>query len=152
MQPGAREAPASGWIANGAHLLPLRVYFEDTDLAGVVYYANYLRFLERGRSELLRRLDIDQQAAFEAGLGVYAVADLQIRYLRPARLDDALLVETCCLAVGGASVRMRQRVLRGRETLADAFVRAAFLTPDGRPCRQPDQWMEKFRELLATTP
>lgn len=149
MSPGASKAPASGWVSNGAHHLPVRVYFEDTDLAGVVYYANYLRFLERGRSDLLRLLQIDQRATYEAGQGVYAVADLQIRYLLPARLDDALLVETRCLAVGGASVRMRQRVLRGRDILVDSNVRVGFLAPDGRPCRQPDAWMEKFRALMS---
>ena len=149
MPTGAPKAPASGWIADGVHHLPLRIYFEDTDLAGVVYYANYLRFLERGRSDLLRLVGVDQRASFEAGLGVYAVADLRIRYLRPARLDDALLVETRCLAVGGASVRMRQRVLRDREILVDAEVRAGFLSPDGRPCRQPEEWLEKFRHLAA---
>ncbi len=148
MDPGAREAPSCGWIERGAHRLPLRVYFEDTDLAGVVYYANYLRFLERGRSDLLRLVGIDQRATFEAGLGVYAVADLSIRYLRPARLDDALVVETRCLAVGGASVRMEQRVLRGPDLLVEARVRAGFLAADGRPGRQPDAWMEKFRALL----
>lgn len=141
-------APASGLIEAGVHRLAVRVYFEDTDLSGIVYHANYLRFLERGRSDLLRGLGIGQRQAFEAGVGVYAVADLSIRYLRPARLDDDLLVETRCLAIGGASVTMEQRILRGQELLIEASVRAGFLTPEGRPRRQPADWVEKFRAML----
>jgi acyl-CoA thioester hydrolase len=130
------------------HRFAVRVYFEDTDLSGVVYHANYLRYMERARSDLLRVVGIGQRAAFEAGEGVYAVADLSIRYRAPARLDDDLLVETRCLALGGASVTMAQRVLRGRELLADATVRAGFLTPAGRPRRQPAAWLEAFAQLL----
>ena len=145
---GVFPAPASGTVDAGVHRLGVRVYFEDTDLSGIVYHANYLRFMERGRSDLLRVLGIAQRAAFEAGEGVYAVADLSIRYLRPARLDDDLLVETRCLAIGGASVTMEQRILRGAELLIEATVRAGFLTPGGRPRRQSADWVEKFRAML----
>ncbi|MCG2839802.1 YbgC/FadM family acyl-CoA thioesterase [Sandaracinobacter sp. RS1-74] len=145
---GAFPAPVSGRIADGAHRLAVRVYFEDTDLSGVVYHANYLRFMERGRSDLLQVLGIDQRAAHEAGDGVYVVADLQIRYLRPARLNDDLLVETRCRALGAAQVSMGQRILRGAEVLIEAQVRAGFLTPEGRPRRQPADWMQKFRTML----
>ncbi len=140
--------PASGKLDAGVHRLGVRVYFEDTDLSGIVYHANYLRFMERGRSDLLRVLGIAQREAYEAGEGVYAVADLSIRYLRPAKLDDALVVETRCTALGGASVTMQQRILRGDELLIDATVRAGFLTPGGRPRRQPDEWVTKFRSML----
>jgi acyl-CoA thioester hydrolase len=136
-------------IDGGTHLYACRVYFEDTDLSGVVYHANYLRFMERARSDLLRVLGIDQRAMFEAGEGVYAVADIAIRYASPARLDDDLVIETTCLAVGGASVTMRQRLLRADTLLVDATVRAGFLTPGGRPRRQPADWVERFRALLA---
>lgn len=152
-QPGARIAPATGVIQDdGAggrvHRFPLRVYFEDTDFSGVAYHANYLRWMERARSDLLRVVGIDQRGAFEAGEGVYAVADLQIRYRSPARLEDDLLVETRCIALGGASVTMEQRVLRGDTLLADATVRAGFLTPGGRPRRQPAEWLDLFGRLL----
>ena len=130
------------------HRFPVRVYFEDTDLSGVVYHANYLRYMERARSDLLRVLGIDQRAAFESGEGVYAVADLQLKYLRPAKLDEDLLIETRCLALGGASVRMEQRIFRGDDLLVDAQVRAGFLTPGGRPRRQPAAWMTAFAVLL----
>jgi acyl-CoA thioester hydrolase len=132
------------------HRFAVRVYFEDTDLSGVVYHANYLRYMERARSDLLRVVGIGQRAAFEAGEGVYAVADLSIRYRAPARLDDDLLVETRCLALGGASVTMGQRVLRGADLLAEATVRAGFLTPAGRPRRQPAAWLEAFERLLPS--
>jgi acyl-CoA thioester hydrolase len=130
------------------HRFPVRVFFEDTDLSGVVYHANYLRFMERARSDLLRVLGIEQRTAFDAGEGVYAVADLQIRYVAPARLDDALVVETRCLSLGGASVAMGQRILRHGTLLTDATVRAGFLTPAGRPRRQPADWIARFQTML----
>ncbi len=149
---GAIPAPATGVIGHdasgGVHRFPLRVYFEDTDFSGVAYHANYLRWMERARSDLLRVLGIDQRSAFESGEGVYAVADLAIRYRSPARLDDDLLVETRCVALGGASVTMDQRVLRGADLLAEATVRAGFLTPGGRPRRQPADWLERFGRLM----
>jgi acyl-CoA thioester hydrolase len=145
-------APVSGQIADGVHQLAVRIYFEDTDLSGVVYHANYLRFMERGRSDLLRLLGIDQRAAHEGGEGVYVVADLSIRYLLPARLNDDLLVETRCLALGAATVSMGQRILRGEQVLIEATVRAGFLTPDGRPRRQPADWIERFRTMIPPAP
>ena len=148
MAAGAAPAPVSGVVENGVHRFPVRVYFEDTDLSGIVYHANYLRFMERARSDLLRVVGIDQRGAFESGEGVYAVADVQLKYLRPAKLDDDLLIETRCLALGGASVSMGQRIFRGEELLVDAQVRAGFLTPGGRPRRQPAAWMTAFAALL----
>ena len=141
---------SAGIIADGVHRFALRVYFEDTDLSGLVYHANYLRFMERARSDLLERLGIDQRATFDAGDGVYAVADLSIRYVTPARLGDALIVETRCLNLGGATVSMGQRILRGETLLADATVRAAFLSLSGRPQRQPADWLARFQAMLAT--
>jgi acyl-CoA thioester hydrolase len=96
METGGADQPAhqphSGRFDGVERRLPIRVYFEDTDLSGVVYHANYLRFMERGRSDMLRLAGIDQRAVFEAGEGAYAVASLAIRYRAPARLDDALVV------------------------------------------------------------
>ena len=135
-------------MRGGTHLFPLRVYFEDTDVAGIVYYANYLRFMERARSDMLRLAGIDQRAALEAGTGVYAVAEVSIRYKAPARLGDALTVVTRIEQVRAASVLIQQRVMRGDEVLADARVTAAFLTPEGRPRRQPAEWLERFERLM----
>ena len=131
-----------------AHLFPLRVYFEDTDVAGIVYYANYLRFIERARSDMLRLIGVDQRGALEGGEGVYVVAELSVKYRAPARLADDLVVVTEIEAVRAASVLIHQRVMRGDEILADARVTAAFLTPDGRPRRQPREWTLAFERLL----
>jgi acyl-CoA thioester hydrolase len=113
----------------------------------MVYYANYLRFMERARSDLLRLIGVDQRVALEGGEGVYAVADVSIKYRAPARLGDDLLVLTEVKAVRAASVLIHQRVMRGDEILTDAMVTAAFLTPEGRPRRQPRDWVDMFERL-----
>ncbi len=141
------DHPAAGRFEGGEHRFPLRVYFEDTDLSGVVYHANYLRYMERARSDMLRAAGIDQRGAFESGQGVYAIVDLAIRYRRPARLDDDLLVVSRMVDTKAASCVIHQRVMRGRVLVADADVTAAFLSPEGRPRRQPDAWLDAFRRL-----
>ena len=143
------EQPYTGAFKGNTHYFALRVYIEDTDLGGVVYHANYLRFLERARSDLLRAVGVDQRATFEKGEGIYAVADLHIKYCRPARFDDTLVVATCLNEIRGASCVLCQKIMRGNELVADATVTVAFLTPEGRPRRQPPAWVEKFRRLQA---
>jgi len=145
---GDAPKPADGIMRGRAHLFPLRVYFEDTDVAGIVYYANYLRFIERARSDMLRLIGVDQRGALEGGEGVYAVAEIAVKYRAPAKLGDDLLVLTEIEAVRAASVLIHQRVMRGDQLLADARVTAAFLTPDGRPRRQPREWTLAFERLL----
>ena len=142
------DPTALGRFEGAAHHYPVRVYFEDTDLSGVVYHANYLRFMERARSDMLRAVGIGQRAAFDDGEGVYAVADLSIRYRAPARLDDDLTVVSTVVAVGGATATIHQRVMRGVEILTDARVTAAFLSRDGRPRRQPRTWVDAFKTLI----
>ena len=144
---GALDRPHEGRFVGNEHRYPVRVYFEDTDVAGIVYYANYLRFMERARSEMLRAAGIGQRDTLEAGGGVYAVAEVAIKYRRPAKLDDALIVSSRVREVRAASCVIHQRVMRGDEILADAFVTAAFLSPEGRPKRQPREWVEKFERL-----
>ena len=141
------DQPAEGRFAGREHRFPVRVYFEDTDLSGIVYHASYLRFMERARSDMLRAAGIDQRAAFEAGEGVYAVANLSIRYARPAKLDDALVVSSRLMDYGAATCRIHQRVIRGGELLTDADVVAAYISPQGRPRRQPRAWIETFERL-----
>lgn len=138
---------ALGHFVGAAHHYPVRVYFEDTDFSGVVYHANYLRFMERARSDMLSALGIGQRAAYEAGDGVYAVADLAIRYLRPARLDDDLVVVSRVAKIGAATAAIHQTVMRGDESISDADVTAVFLTPDGKPRRQPRAWVAAFARL-----
>ena len=141
------DHPYRGGFVGSAHRFALTVYFEDTDTAGIVYYANYLKFMERARSDMLRSVGIDQRAAKETGEGVYAVAEVSIRYLRPAQLADDLVIVSTVEAVRAASVTIHQRVMRGPETLADAHVTAAFLDPQNRPKRQPRAWVEKFKSI-----
>jgi acyl-CoA thioester hydrolase len=119
------------------HRLALRVYYEDTDFAGVVYYANYLRFIERGRSEALREAGIDQ-VALKRDLGlVFVVRSLSIDYLAPARFDDLLEVRTTVTRLGGASVEMGQEVWRGADCMVRAVVAIACMDGSGRPRRLP---------------
>jgi acyl-CoA thioester hydrolase len=148
---GSIYSGALGRFDGAAHHYPVRVYFEDTDVSGIVYHANYLRFMERARSDMLRSLGIAQREAFESGEGVYAVADLSIKYRRPAKLDDDLIVISRVAAIGAATATIHQRVMRGVEMLTDAVVTAAFLTPAGRPRRQPKPWVSAFQALQKET-
>jgi acyl-CoA thioester hydrolase len=141
------DRPYEGSFRNGEHRYAVRVHFEDTDAGGVVYHASYLRFMERARSDMLRLAGIDQRGALEGGEGVYAVAELAIRYRRPARLDDALLVISRVTEIRAASCSIQQRVMRGDEMIADAEVTPAFVGPGGRPRRQPREWVAIFEAL-----
>src|SRR5690606_15839877 len=129
------------------HRFAVRVYFEDTDLSGMVYHANYLRWFERARSDMLRLLGIDQRAAQEAGEGAYAISELSIRYSAPARLDDAVLIESRAEDLRPASCRMHQRALRDGTLLAEARLRVGFVAPSGRPRRQPEAWRKAFATI-----
>ncbi len=119
------------------HCHSLRVYYEDTDLAGIVYYANYLKFIERGRTEWVRELGVDQGGLrAEKGI-VFAVRRVEADYLRPARFDDLLRVETEAVSVSGARIELRQVVWRGQERLFTAAVTLVCLTDTGHPARIP---------------
>ena len=147
----AQDLPYAGRFVGAQHRFAVRVYFEDTDLTGVVYHANYLRFMERARSDMLRAAGIDQLAAQDAGEGSYAVADMAIRYRRPAKLDDALLILSEVREIRAASCVIHQRVMRGGEVVAEADVTAAFIAPNGRPRRQPRGWIAIFERLKGTS-
>jgi acyl-CoA thioester hydrolase len=139
--------PPSGSFDGAVHRYAVRVHFEDTDLSGVVYHANYLRWFERARSDMLRLLGIDQRAAQEAGEGAYAVAELAIRYLVPARLDDVVMIVTEAEELRAASCRLRQRAFRDDTLLSEAKVRVGFVDPTGRPRRQPTAWRQAFAAI-----
>lgn len=120
-----------------SHTFSLRVYYEDTDLAGIVYYANYLKFIERGRSEWLRDLGIDQAAMKAEGGHVFAVRRVEADYLRPAVFDDLLTVETALAGMTAARIVVDQIVRRGDQALFKARVTVACLDHLGRPARLP---------------
>ena len=142
--------PASGTLDGTTHRYPLRVYFEDTDLTGMVYHANYLKWFERARTEMLRAVGVEQRDTHEGGGGAYAVAELSIRYLSPARLDDEIVIESRPVEIRAASCRIAQRALRGDTVLAEAQLRVGFVGPDGRPRRQPEEWRAAFAEMIES--
>ena len=129
------------------HRLSIRIYYEDTDFSGVVYHASYLRFLERGRTETLRDRGIDQAALYgDGGAGAlsFAVRHMAIDWLKPARMDDVVSVETQIGAIKGASLTLHQRILRGEELLMTAEVLVA-LVADGKPARMPPSLRAKLQ-------
>ncbi|RJL07898.1 tol-pal system-associated acyl-CoA thioesterase [Paracoccus siganidrum] len=127
------------------HSFRLRVYYEDTDLAGIVYYANYLKFIERGRSEWLRELGVEQSAMKAETGEVFAVRRIEADYLRPARFDEMLEVRTDVAQITPARLVLSQQVMRGDDLLFTARVTIACLAPDGRPARIPVRVMDALR-------
>lgn len=142
--------PPSGTLDGATHRFPLRVYFEDTDLTGMVYHPNYLKWFERARTELLRVVGVEQHDTHESGGGAYAVAELSIRYFAPARLDDEIVIESRPVEIRAASCRLAQRAVRGETVLAEARLRVGFVGPDGRPRRQPEAWRAAFAALMES--
>lgn len=146
--------PTSGRFDGKAHLLPVRVYYEDTDFTGVVYHANYLRYFERGRSEFLRQTGVshtqlrslDQPMAF-------VVVRMTIDFRKAARIDDALIVRTEYDRVVKARLQVRQRLLRGLDVIAEAVEDIACIGLDGRPRRPPAALMDALRVwFVASSP
>ncbi|MGB7035139.1 MAG: tol-pal system-associated acyl-CoA thioesterase [Xanthobacteraceae bacterium] len=132
-----------GEIRDGRHVLTVRVYYEDTDFTGIVYHANYLRYMERGRTNHLRLLGADHRALFEAteketpGFA-FVVRSMTLDFLKPARMDDVLTVITEPEEVKGASITLFQRVMRGEDLLVEAHVRVAFISGGrARPIPKP---------------
>jgi acyl-CoA thioester hydrolase len=144
--------PPFGCFDGARHLFAVRVYFEDTDLSGVVYHANYLRWFERARSDMLRLLGIDQRGAHEAGEGAFAVTDLALKYLRPARLDDDVVIASTVAEVTRVTCSLVQQAWRGAELLAEGPVRVAFVSPLGRARRLPAHFHSAFTALTALPP
>ena len=149
MRDDGDDQPQGGRFAGREHRFAVRVYFEDTDLSGVVYHANYLRYMERARSDFLRLVGVDQRAFNDAGEGAYVVSELNIRYKRPAKLDDALVVVSILTRIRAASVDIQQRVMMGDQILSEADVTAALVAPSGRPRRQPSEWIAAFEALMV---
>jgi acyl-CoA thioester hydrolase len=138
----------AGKIEGKAHVLPIRVYFEDTDFSRIVYYANYLKFCERGRSDFLRLMDVHHTELAAQNLA-FAVRRVEADYLRPAKIDDILEVRTQLAELRGARFVLSQSVMRGDEVLFQARVTAALLSLEGRPQRLPKDMIARFTPLLA---
>ena len=149
MSPNSLDTPYRGGFLGSEHRFALTVYFEDTDAYGIVYYANYLKFMERARSDMIRAVGVDQAAELRRSGSAYAVVEVDIKYRRPARLGDDLQVVSQVDPVRASSVHIQQRVMRGPELLTSAKVTAAFLDAAGRPRRQPNPWVEKFKAITT---
>lgn len=131
----------SGRLTEFGHVLCVRVYFEDTDFSGLVYHARYLHFLERGRTDFLRLRGVSHRALAEGAVGeplAFAVRAMTIEFLRPARIDDILEVETRVRRLAGARIELDQRILREETVLVEAAVKVAVISPEGRPRRMPN--------------
>jgi acyl-CoA thioester hydrolase len=137
------RVPLDGEIRDGRHVLTARVYYEDTDFTGIVYHANYLRYMERGRTNYLRLIGIDHRALFEetekeAPGFAFVVRSMSIDFLKPARMDDVLEILTEPQEVKGASITLQQRIMRGDDLLVEARVRVAFVSGGrARPIPKP---------------
>ncbi|MDJ0896628.1 MAG: tol-pal system-associated acyl-CoA thioesterase [Alphaproteobacteria bacterium] len=146
----------SGHWDGDIHCFPLRVYYEDTDAGGIVYHARYLHFAERARTEMLRLLGVAQPELIAREGAGFAVRRAEVDFLRPARLDDALMVRTRTAAVSGASMDLRQRINRAtdeqdrEETVADLLIRLAVVNAKGRPVRLPQAVRQACAKLAPT--
>lgn len=131
--------------------LPVRVYYEDTDAGGVVYYANYLRFFERARTEWLRSLGFGQQALMQAEGLAFAARSAQVDYLKPARLDDELLIVSAIIGLGRAQIVFAQRAERNGDVLVDAKIKIACFDPvRGKAAAMPRDIHQKLETMLGT--
>ncbi len=143
--------PDEGAIQGGGHVFPLRVYYEDTDIGGVVYYANYLRFAERARTEMLRAVGFGHGELAETHGVAFAVRRCEADFRRPARLDDALVVRTGNLDITGAGLWADQTILRDDEVMVSLRVQLACIGPGGRPARLPGALRAALAPLAVTT-
>jgi acyl-CoA thioester hydrolase len=142
----------AGRIVPGGHVLPIRVYYEDTDFSGIVYHANYLKFMERARSDHLRLIGVIQgdlfgEALAEAPGFAFVVRSMELQFVRPARIDDVLEIHTSPIEVAGASITLSQKVMRGGELLVEGKVKVAFVA-QGRARRIPDSLRAAMKAAL----
>jgi acyl-CoA thioester hydrolase len=143
----ARWPDLAGRIDGGRHVLPVRVYFEDTDFSGLVYHASYLRWCERGRSDFLRLLGVrhaDLIAPESGEPAAFVVRRLEIDYLRPARIDDVLEVTTECVEISGAYLLLIQHVRRQDSALCKVAVKVVLVSQGGKPMRLPGAVRDAF--------
>jgi len=144
----AAAIPTSGTLKGNTHYLPIRVYYEDTDSLGMVYHGTYLKYMERGRTEFLRCLGIlnPELAEREDGM-LWAVHSANIRFIKIAKPDDALVVVSKASHLGAASATIEQKIMRGSELIFEGTIKVASIDHNGRPKRMPKDILEKFQKL-----
>ncbi len=140
---------SQGRLEGDTFIFPMRVYYEDTDAGEIVYYANYLKFAERARTEFLRSFGISQSVLLEQDRLAFAVRKAEADYRKPARLDDLLEVHTRLVKLGGASLEMEQVIKRAQETLVCVKVKVACIHLEGRPVPIPQELRKVFADMLG---
>ncbi|WP_309642918.1 YbgC/FadM family acyl-CoA thioesterase [Phenylobacterium sp.] len=140
--------PSAGHIEGREHLLPVRIYYEDTDFTGIVYHANYVRYFERGRSDFLRLAGV-RHAALQEMDAAFAIVRMALDFKRPARIDDALIVHTTYDSARGPRLFIGQRIFRGPDLICAAQVEAACIDLAGRPRKPPAGMLEQLRPYFA---
>lgn len=149
MSPDA-ALPTTGWLEGPEHVLPVRIYYEDTDFTGVVYHANYLRYFERGRSDFLRLIGVSHQSLLAPpDPAAFTITRIEVDYRRSAKVDDALLVRSIFTSLKGPRLHFTQRIWRDEEVIAEASVHAACIDLAGRARRPPPRLIEAVRNLAA---
>ncbi|WP_226636258.1 YbgC/FadM family acyl-CoA thioesterase [Brevundimonas poindexterae] len=144
------DQPTAGRFDGRTHILPVRIYYEDTDFTGLVYHGNYVRFFERGRSDFLRAAGIGHADLLDGDRPLaFVVSKMALEFLRPARIDDALQVLTTYETMKGPRMQIDQRIVRDGELLCRASVEAVCIRPDGRPARPTPRLIEAVRPWLA---
>ena len=141
-----------GHFDGKVHVLPIRVYYEDTDLSGVVYHANYLRFMERARTEFFRLAGVTRMADLEGEEPTaWAIREVKASYLRPARVYDALIVRTTLVGISGARIEAKQKIYAGDNLLMDGWIQACIITLKGQPRRLPQSLRDLLTPFLVET-
>ncbi len=144
------ELASAGRFDGKTHILPIRIYYEDTDLSGIVYHANYLRYMERGRSEFFRGAGIARLAMFDQPKATaWTLRRVSLEYLRPARLDDMIEVHTRATSLTGARLTADQKIWCGRTLLTHGVAEACIITLDGRPRRIPSGIRGKLEPFIC---
>jgi acyl-CoA thioester hydrolase len=146
------ETRGLGHFEGKTHILPIRIYYEDTDLSGVVYHANYLRYMERGRTEFFRKAGVTKMAALDdAEPTAWTLRKVSLEFHRPARLEDQLEVHSTCTSLTGARMHADQKIYAGGMLLVHGRVEACVMTLTGKPRRIPDDVREKLLPYLLET-
>ena len=148
--PPTDTAPSAGWLEGREHVLPVRIYYEDTDFTGVVYHGNYLRYFERGRSDFLRLVGIGHADLLERDdPAAFTVVKMELDFRRPARIDDALHVRTTYDSAKGPRLFISQRIVRAADLICTASVQAACIDLAGRPRKPPQGLLTTLAPLFC---